>query len=734
MKKYYDIINTVPLSLLLLLLAGTYAGIPSGSIPAFVLCLIFTVWLTLMRNMKGQGRLRSIGIVSVFIAGLYIAAGEKYRELFAERYLWIIWLFCLCAAALAAAVIMDRNIWLRRLTALALLAGLTAETVMGRKTGKAVFALISFILLIRLAEEVQRKWTKSGYPDIREHITRISPFLMGLCLAVYLIPASSKPYDWQFAKNIYNGTVALANRLYGYIAHPSDEYGQIGFSDKGGFLSGISGGDDEVLYITADSREIKELRLVGCISGDFRGREWVFDTKSAGFTRMTDTMETSSAVRKHDSTARFDYLQKLEMDYTSLFYNTRYIFAPAKIKLASTQQRTSGISEKHGSIVSKHRLGYKKDYHVSCFVINYANKELQRFLTTAEPITEEEWKQTALAENVPDKEGYTFSDYQKYREDVYTEFCHSYVLPEEVRAITDAISSSTSDRYEALKELEAFLRGLEYSTDCGPLPESVTDAGSFLDYFLFTSRKGYCMHFATAFVLMANEMGIPCRYVQGYNVNRSSDGTITVKNSNAHSWPEAYFDNVGWIAFEPTPCYPVLSGWETKSADIHGYGSGNYYPPSTEPPTETTDIPEKPEQEKEKLDPLIFILPSLAVISFLLLFWFIGLSIARAGYRRMSCFDRFRYLTQQNLRYLGYLGFRMEEGETLAEFHRRILSSENEEAKKHLGFIPLYETALYSGREISEEDVRRTEEASQTLRTLVKKSRLKYRLMLLFRK
>jgi len=734
MKKYYDIINTLPLSLLLLLLAGGYAGIPSGSITAFVLCVVFTVWTALLRNMKRKERLRSAGIVAVFLAGLYIAAGERYRELFRERYFWIVWLFFLCAAALAAALVMDRSIRLKRTEAAAMLCCLIAGTVMDWKIGKAVFVLVSFVLLVRLAEEVQRKWTKSGYPDIREHITRISPFLAGLCLAVYLLPASSKPYDWQLAKNIYNNTVVLANRIYGYITHPSDEYGEIGFSDKSGFLAGISGGDEEVLYITANEPEIKELRLVGCISGDFRGREWIFDTKSEGFSRMTDTIETSCAVRKHDASARYDYLQKLEMDCTTLFYNTRYIFSPAKIKLPATMDSISGISEKHGSIVSKHRLGYKKSYHVSSYVLNYANPGLQQFLTSAAPITEEEWKQTAGAENVTGKEGYTFGDYQKYREDVYAEYCHPYGLSEEARAVTDAIRSSTSDRYEALKELEAYLRGFEYSTDCGPLPETINDAGSFLDYFLFSSHKGYCMHFATAFVLMANEMGIPCRYVQGYNVSRNPDGSITVKNSNAHSWPEAYFDNVGWTAFEPTPCYPLLSGWKARSADIHGHGSGNYYPAPTEPPSDTEEIPEETEKEEEKLDPLIFIIPSLAATGFLLLFWFIGLSAARRRYRRMSCSDRFIYQTQQNLRLLGNLGFRTEEGETLAEFTGRISASGSEELRKHLGFIPLYESVIYSGRDISEDEVRKAEETNQALRSLVKKSSLRYRLLFLFKR
>ena len=735
MKKYYDLINTLPLSLLMMLLFGAEAGIPSGSIPAFVLCIVFTLWIVLLRNMKRRECLRSIGIVSVFVLVLFQAAGEKYRELFIEKYLWILWLLGFSGAALAAAVILDKSIWLRRLSGAAMLVFLVAGTVMGMDIGKAVFALVCFFLLIRLSEEVQRRWTKSGYPDIREHITRISPFLLGLCLMVYIIPAISKPYDWQFAKNIYNTAAAFANRVYGYISHSSDQYGKIGFSDKGGFLSGLSGGsDEEILSISADNPEIKDFRLVGCMSGDFRGREWVFDIKTAGNSRMLDTMETSTAVRKQDSAARFDYIQKVEMDYRTLFYNTKYIFAPAKTRLAASVRKTSRISEKHGSLISKHRMNYKDEYQVSCYVINYANPELEDFLTTAGDISEDEWKQTAYAEDITGKTGYAFEDYQRYRRSVYDEYCRSYGLTGETAEIINGIKDSAANRYEALKELEAYLRTLTYSTDCGPLPDSVTDAQSFLDYFLFSSKKGYCMHFATAFTLMAGEMGIPCRYVQGYNVTRASDGSITVKNSNAHAWPEAYFDNVGWVAFEPTPLYPVLAGWQVRNRNNGGYGRDDHRQEPSTAPSAVPETQEVPAEEEEKIDPLIFIIPSLAVIGFLLLFYFISLSLSRRKYRRMNCSDRFRYLAQQYLRLMSYLGLRMQEDETLAEFESRALNSGKEEIKPHLGFIRIYETILYSDTEASEEDIKQAESINRALRTLVKKGKLKYRLMLLLKK
>ncbi|NHB83981.1 hypothetical protein G7085_03020 [Tessaracoccus sp. HDW20] len=36
---------------------------------------------------------------------------------------------------------------------------------------------------------------------------------------------------------------------------------------------------------------------------------------------------------------------------------------------------------------------------------------------------------------------------------------------------------------------------------------------------------------------------------------QQSDGTYEVSTHDAHSWPELYFDGLGWVPFEPTPAY-----------------------------------------------------------------------------------------------------------------------------------------------------------------------------------
>lgn len=83
-----------------------------------------------------------------------------------------------------------------------------------------------------------------------------------------------------------------------------------------------------------------------------------------------------------------------------------------------------------------------------------------------------------------------------------------------------------------------------------------------IDYFLFENGKGYCVHFASAAVLMYRMYGIPARYVTGYvahptdfRYNRFNRGffTANLTDKSAHAWVEIYLKDYGWVPVEVTP-------------------------------------------------------------------------------------------------------------------------------------------------------------------------------------
>ena len=74
-----------------------------------------------------------------------------------------------------------------------------------------------------------------------------------------------------------------------------------------------------------------------------------------------------------------------------------------------------------------------------------------------------------------------------------------------------------------------------------------------VDMFLFDTRRGFCEHYASAFVVLLRAAGIPARVVTGYQGGEinPSGGYMIVRQSDSHAWAEAVIDG-RWQRFDPT--------------------------------------------------------------------------------------------------------------------------------------------------------------------------------------
>jgi len=73
-------------------------------------------------------------------------------------------------------------------------------------------------------------------------------------------------------------------------------------------------------------------------------------------------------------------------------------------------------------------------------------------------------------------------------------------------------------------------------------------------------KQGFCNYYATAEVILLRSVGIPARLAVGYAQGDNVDDPLlyTVRQRDAHAWPEVYFPGVGWVEFEPTASQPTL--------------------------------------------------------------------------------------------------------------------------------------------------------------------------------
>lgn len=130
-------------------------------------------------------------------------------------------------------------------------------------------------------------------------------------------------------------------------------------------------------------------------------------------------------------------------------------------------------------------------------------------------------------------------------------------LPERVIELAHSITSEATTPYEQVRAIERYLKedgGFRYSlSEAAYIPEG----RDYVDHFLFDTKVGYCDNYSTAMVVLCRALGIPTRWAKGFNsgekVTTDDESYYEITNANAHSWPEVYFADYGWIPFEPTP-------------------------------------------------------------------------------------------------------------------------------------------------------------------------------------
>ena len=90
-----------------------------------------------------------------------------------------------------------------------------------------------------------------------------------------------------------------------------------------------------------------------------------------------------------------------------------------------------------------------------------------------------------------------------------------------------------------------------------------------VDEFLFDTKRGFCEHYSSAFVVLMRSLGVPARVVTGYQGGESNpvDGFVTVRQSDAHAWSEVWLTGRGWLRVDPTAVVaPVRSDPATEEA------------------------------------------------------------------------------------------------------------------------------------------------------------------------
>ena len=176
-------------------------------------------------------------------------------------------------------------------------------------------------------------------------------------------------------------------------------------------------------------------------------------------------------------------------------------------------------------------------------------------LTVANDIENSDGMQYSLVSKVP---AFSVEQLRASSTEVPADIAARYLglpldLTPQVRERAIALTQDQTTVYDKMRALQDHFRGYDYNVRLGPRE------GDPIEQFL-AERQGFCQQFAGTMALMARALGVPARVATGFTwgdpvgVDEATGKTIyRVTGRQTHAWPEIYFHDLGWVAFEPTP-------------------------------------------------------------------------------------------------------------------------------------------------------------------------------------
>ncbi|HUB67439.1 MAG TPA: DUF3488 and DUF4129 domain-containing transglutaminase family protein [Candidatus Methylacidiphilales bacterium] len=297
----------------------------------------------------------------------------------------------------------------------------------------------------------------------------------------------------------------------------------LGISDivKPGSVAGLAKNDDEAMYVhfdgSAPTPEMMYWR--GLVLWDYKEGAW-----TPGNMGAVSGNQPPEADRDSISFAQ---------DITILPHNQRWLFALDYPTSAAFNSETGFWTNSKSSVLS----GEVLQVPPGDGFIDHRERYRVTSASQLAPIAQPRQSEIGAALQLPDK--------------------NDDRIDPQVIALADRLHAAnpTPEAY-AMAVLRYFRQEhFIYTASPGTTPPG----RDWLSYFLFTTKAGYCEHFASAFGVLMRQEGVPARLVVGYvgaDYNPYAD-IYTVKQSNAHAWDEIWLATKGrWIRIDPTAILP----------------------------------------------------------------------------------------------------------------------------------------------------------------------------------
>ena len=676
----YDLLFLIPLCVAASVFGRSFS---QGTSPLLWTCTaVFAVlYYILIKHSDMRKRMIIAGVSVTFVIAtiLFRPAGE--RLMFVKANTWVLAAVGVAVLCIIIEILAQRYRYVHIILAAAFIIMMPVMLITENHADRACVIAMWAYAAMSAADTIERHSHKEGDSDPKKHLVFISPFIIALFLIVSFVKPPEERYDWGFVKKISKAVVSeaaiIADKLSG-SSWDSDSP-VIGFSDRGKIGGNLKGFGYDVIDIRASKAAGSVIYLAGKEYEGFDGRQWNSSRDIYDEDGVVDTIATLAgiiAASGEDPIADAAKDVSLTVEFINL--PSGQVFTPAK---------SFGLDASAG-----------KRYYVSYYVLNARSAVVDELTEDEYEITKEDWDE-AIKLCGADEKKYPFERYEEYRKKQYEMYAGKTVISQRLAGYMDEVLEGCDTDRDRLSRIAAMLRECTYTDTPGTLPESIDAPAGFLDHLIFEKQEGYCTYFATAFVLLARSQGIPARYVQGYRVNTDGSLHCIARSTDAHAWPMAYIDGLGWTVFEPTPGMQGSEayGWQTDREREAAQSTVALPDKSTE---EESTLPEK----KMPIDKTGWKRIALSIIAGLLVSAILIVAdnlLKKRRYARLDENGKALWLCRKNMQYLKKRGLGKHDGETLFEYKNRLAESIDAEL---LDFTGIYETLLYSGKTITKEE------------------------------
>ncbi len=786
----YDAVYLIPICLITVLWSRPYIN-PDFSVAVAGAIAMFTAGiLILFINLNVKGRMISGAVlIAVLAASIAVCPTEVLKAFISENSSAFLLLSEAAGSFIIGRLLCGFRVS-RTILSLGLLVALLVSMFMGTEPGKLVVSLAVVVIISSVIEEIEHRWEKAESlaesaqfteqfgktaSDYRQYLVFLIPFLTLLFILMLFFPVSDKPYGWGFVKVIYDVATQELGRLWDRLPFGnSTGYGDAfaGFSDASSLEGDIRDSDKRYMEVKCSRESSPCVYLAGRTFDTFTGRSWEKSYKDDGRDVLFDSLETGYYLSQYFGNSYYDYFKRTSIDIRFLDIKSRHIFAPGKFMSVSSNGKSIPFSEEGGDLLFEEKKGYNNSYKVLYYRLNRDNPDFLEFLDSdggrksflrqmshnSEGInasinteasrkldsTEQSsqpdgsdhklWEEMLGRLGFTGTEGFSYEDYLSYSERVQAAYLKETPVSTKLRSYLDDLLKGAEGDTDKLERIEGLLASMKYNKSPGEMPKEVDSPEEFLDYFIFEKREGFCVYYATAFVLLARAEGIPARYVQGFRIPSNQGNTTIVTGNNSHAWPECYIDGTGWIPYEPTPGFKVADSFKTAK---------NTRPVESTKP----DLPEKVKEEQYvemeedaqdegvKFEWKYIVFPMAAGAAAVLILIALQILFGSLRYKRSDNEKKLRMMFQKNMFILKLLSYKISEGETLGEFACRIRGFKSSvlpyeyEMEESLAFISVYEAHLYRGDPAGEREVALFEKNNRELAMMAKSSGLKNRFL-----